>query len=125
MTSYRELEPLAGQTSPAAVSDVLIRMGFSYQHDMHGVFQQTPGLPIFGQAIGDPPVASPTWAPNALIQIGLIGRSAPPAANRLACDLALFVSKGPLLSQIRVVYGVTTKSPNIVKLWPGKVHTNW
>ena len=51
MTSYRELEPLARQTSPAAVSDVLIRMGFSYQHDMHGVFQQTPGLPIFGQAV--------------------------------------------------------------------------
>jgi hypothetical protein len=23
------------------------------------------------------------------------------------------------------LYGVTTKSPNMVKLWPGKVHTNW
>ena len=51
MTSTSDYEPLAQQTSPAAVSDVLIRMGFDYQHDMHGVVQQTPGLSIFGQAV--------------------------------------------------------------------------
>ncbi len=51
MTTYAELERLASETSPAAVSDVLARMGYTYQHDMRGVFAQTPQLSLFGQAI--------------------------------------------------------------------------
>lgn len=51
MTSYAELKPFAEKTSPAAVSDVLARMRYTYQHDMHRVFAQTPQLPLFRQAV--------------------------------------------------------------------------
>lgn len=51
MTSYAELKLLAAETSPAAVSDVLARMGYTYQHDMQSVFPQTPQLSLFGQAV--------------------------------------------------------------------------
>ena len=51
MISYAELKPLATKTSPAAVSDVLARMGYTYQHEMRGVFPQTPQLSLFGQAV--------------------------------------------------------------------------
>ncbi len=51
MNSYAQLKLLAAETSPAAVSDVLARMGYTYQHDMRGVFPQTPDLSLFGQAV--------------------------------------------------------------------------
>lgn len=51
MTSYAELEPLATKTSPAAVSDILARLGYTYQHDMRRVFSQTPQLSLFGRAV--------------------------------------------------------------------------
>lgn len=51
MSTFAELNSLADQTSPAAVSDVLARMGYTYQHDMRGVYAQTPELSLFGQAV--------------------------------------------------------------------------
>lgn len=51
MNSDIALRRLAADTSPAAVSDVLARMGYSYQHHMEGVYPQTPQLPLFGQAV--------------------------------------------------------------------------
>lgn len=51
MASKNDLAVLAAQTSPAAVSDVLAKMGYTYQHDMKVVVAQTPDLPLFGQAV--------------------------------------------------------------------------
>jgi 4-hydroxy-4-methyl-2-oxoglutarate aldolase len=51
MTSPTELQSMAHEASPAAVSDVLAKMGHTYQHDMRGVHQQTPGSSLFGQAV--------------------------------------------------------------------------
>jgi len=51
MPHYDELKKLADNTSTASVSDILAKLGHTYQHDMHGVTLQTPQKKLFGQAV--------------------------------------------------------------------------